>query len=277
MVRLKSSCLFILISTFLLSSTVSADHHDGTPLLTIEEIMVGDHRSPANIARNEYRNPVETLEFFGLERDMTLIEIGPSGAWYTEILAPYMRDYGRYYGAHFSPNSGNEFQRRSLENFEEKMAADPKLYGRAIIRHLLPPNERAIGPVEGADIVLTFRNVHNWMARNEDEAFFNTFFDSLKPGGILGVVEHRAPDSASRQEMIDSGYVSEAFVKEIAARAGFDFVASSEVNANLKDTKDYVEGVWTLPPSYRLGDTDREKYTAIGESDRMTLKFRKPL
>ena len=277
MVRLKSSCLFILISTFLLSSTVSADHHDGTPLLTIEEIMVGDHRSPANIARNEYRNPVETLEFFGLETDMTLIEIGPSGAWYTEILAPYMRDHGRYYGAHFSPNSGNEFQRRSVENFEEKMAANPELYGKAIIRHLLPPNERAIGPVEGADIVLTFRNVHNWMARNEDEAFFNTFFDSLKPGGILGVVEHRAPDSASRQEMIDSGYVSEAFVKEIAARAGFDFVASSEVNANLKDTKDYVEGVWTLPPSYRLGDTDREKYTVIGESDRMTLKFRKPL
>ena len=157
------------------------------------------------------------------------------------------------------------------------MAANPELYGKAIIRHLLPPNERAIGPVEGSDIVLTFRNVHNWMARSEDEAFFNTFFDSLKPGGILGVVEHRAPDSASRQEMIDSGYVSEAFVKEIAARAGFDFVASSEVNANLKDTKDYVEGVWTLPPSYRLGDTDREKYTAIGESDRMTLKFRKPL
>ena len=208
---------------------------------------------------------------------MTVVELSPGGGWYTEILAPYMRDHGRYYGAHFSPNSGNEFQRRSVENFEEKMAADPELYGRAIIRHLLPPNERAIGPVEGADIVLTFRNVHNWMARNEDEAFFNTFFDSLKPGGILGVVEHRAPDSASRQEMIDSGYVSEAFVKEIAARAGFDFVASSEVNANLKDTKDYVEGVWTLPPSYRLGDTDREKYTAIGESDRMTLKFRKPL
>jgi len=277
MVRLKSSCLFILISTFLLSLTISADDQGGTSILTIEEIMVGDHRSPANIARNEYRNPVETLEFFGLETDMTLIEIGPSGAWYTEILAPYMRDHGRYYGAHFSPNSGNEFQRRSVENFEEKMAANPELYGKAIIRHLLPPNERAIGPVEGADIVLTFRNVHNWMARNEDEAFFNTFFDSLKPGGILGVVEHRAPDSASRQEMIDSGYVSEAFVKEIAARAGFDFVASSEVNANLKDTKDYVEGVWTLPPSYRLGDTDREKYTVIGESDRMTLKFRKPL
>ena len=114
MARLKSSCLFILISTFLLSLTISADDQGGTSILTIEEIMVGDHRSPANIARNQFRNPIETLEFFGLETDMTLIEIGPSGAWYTEILAPYMRDHGRYYGAHFSPNSGNEFQRRSL-------------------------------------------------------------------------------------------------------------------------------------------------------------------
>ncbi len=272
----KNISLFALLSITLLSWTSFADHHGGASLLSLEEIMVGEHRSEANIARNEFRNPVGTLEFFGLEPDMTLIEIGPSGAWYTEILAPYMRDHGRYYGAHFSPNSGNEFQRRSLENFETKMAANPELYGKAIIRHLFPPNELAIGPAEGADMVLTFRNVHNWMAPNEDEAHFNTFFDSLKPGGILGVVEHRAPDSATRQEMIDSGYVSEAFVKQIAARSGFEFVGSSEVNANPKDTKDYAEGVWTLAPSYRLGDTDREKYAAIGESDRMTLKFRKP-
>ncbi|MDD9891848.1 MAG: methyltransferase [Gammaproteobacteria bacterium] len=277
MTKLKVKSLFSLFSISLLSWTVAADHHGGASLLSIEEIMVGDHRSEANIARNEFRNPVETLEFFGLEPNMTLIEIGPSGAWYTEILAPYMRDHGRYYGAHFSPNSGNEFQRRSLENFEAKLAANPELYGKATVRHLLPPNELVIGPVEGADMVLTFRNVHNWMARNEDEAHFNTFFDSLKPGGILGVVEHRAPDNATRQEMIDSGYVSEAFVKQIAARSGFEFVGSSEVNANPRDTKDYAQGVWTLPPSYRLGDTDRAKYTAIGESDRMTLKFRKPL
>ena len=272
----KNISLFALLSITLLSWTSFADHHGGASLLSLEEIMVGEHRSEANIARNEFRNPVGTLEFFGLEPDMTLIEIGPSGAWYTEILAPYMRDHGRYYGAHFSPNSGNEFQRRSLEHFDTKMAANPELYGKAIIRHLFPPNELAIGPAEGADMVLTFRNVHNWMAPNEDEAHFNTFFDSLKPGGILGVVEHRAPDSATRQEMIDSGYVSEAFVKQIAARSGFEFVGSSEVNANPKDTKDYAEGVWTLAPSYRLGDTDREKYAAIGESDRMTLKFRKP-
>lgn len=273
----KKLSLVSLLSILLLSGLpLFADHHGGASLLTIEEIMEGDHRSPQNIARNEFRHPVETLAFFGLKPDMTLIEIGPSGAWYTEILAPYMRDHGRYYGAHFSPNSGNDFQRRNLENFEAKLAADPELYGKAIVRHLLPPTETAIGPVEGADIALTFRNVHNWMARNEDEAFFNAFFAALKPGGILGVVEHRAPDSATRQQMIDSGYVSEAFVKEIAARAGFEFVAASEINANPKDTKNYPEGVWTLPPSYRMGETDRERYTAIGESDRMTLKFIKP-
>ncbi|MBM88477.1 MAG: methyltransferase [Gammaproteobacteria bacterium] len=242
----------------------------------MEELMVGDHRSAQNIARNKFRNPVETLNFFGLTPDMTLIEIGPSGAWYTEILAPYMRELGRYYGAHFSPNSDNEFQRRSLESFETKIGSNPDLYGKAVIRHLLPPNEVAIGPLEGADIALTFRNVHNWMARDEDEDFFNAFFAALKPGGILGVVEHRAPDSASRQEMIDSGYVSEAFVIGIATKAGFEFIGSSEVNANPKDTKDHPEGVWTLPPSFRMGDNNREKYSAIGESDRMTLKFRRP-
>lgn len=277
MSRLKSTGLSALISFSLLSwSSVSADHHDGASLLTIEEVMVGDHRSQQNIARNEYRNPVETLEFFGLEPNMTLIEIGPSGAWYTEILAPYLRDHGRYYGAHFSPNSGNDFQRRSLENFEAILAGNPELYGKAIVRHLLPPNETAIGPQEGADMALTFRNVHNWMGLGLDQEFFDTFYAALKPGGILGVVEHRAPDSATHQEMINSGYVSEAHVKRVAAEAGFEFVASSEVNANAKDTKDHPEGVWTLPPSYRMGDTDRAKYTAVGESDRMTLKFRKP-
>ncbi|NKB33584.1 MAG: methyltransferase [Pseudomonadales bacterium] len=256
---------------------VSADHHGGASLLTIEEVMTGNHRSPQNIARNEFRHPIETLEFFGLTPDMTLIEIGPSGAWYTEILAPYMRDHGRYYGAHFSPNSGNDFQRRSLENFEAMLAGDAELYGKAIVRHLLPPNETAIGPQEGADMALTFRNVHNWMGLGLDQEFFATFYAALKPGGILGVVEHRAPDSATFQEMIDSGYVSEAHVKQVALAAGFETVAASEINANANDTKDHPEGVWTLPPSYRMGETDRAKYTSIGESDRMTLKFRKPL
>ncbi len=255
--------------------SVNADHHEGSGF-TLQELMVGDHRSAANIARNQYRHPVETLEILGLEPDMTLIEIGPSGGWYAELLAPYMAAHGRYFGAHFSPNSPSAYQRNNLEAFEAKMAARPDMYGKATIRHLLPPHEMSIGPQSGADIALTFRNVHNWMAAGLDQGYFEAFFAALKPGGILGVVEHRAPDSYSKQDMIDTGYVSEAYVKQVAAAAGFEFVASSEINAHPRDTKDHPEGVWTLPPDSRLGDTDREKYMAIGESDRMTLKFRKP-
>ncbi|MDP6537443.1 MAG: methyltransferase [Gammaproteobacteria bacterium] len=255
----------------------NADNHESTAQLTIEQIMTGDHRSDANIARNPWRHPVEILQFFGLEPDMTLIEIGPSGAWYTEILAPYMRDHGRYYGAHFSANSPSGFHRRSLESFEAKLAANPELYGKITVRALLPPNETAIGPQEGADIAVTFRNVHNWMAAGLEHGYFEAFFAALRPGGVLGVVEHRALPTASMEDMIRSGYVTEAYVKEIAQAAGFEFVAAAEINANPKDSTGHPEGVWTLPPEYRLGETDRARYSAIDESDRMTLKFRKPI
>jgi predicted methyltransferase len=252
-----------------------ADHHGEAPA-SLEQIMVGDHRSDANIVRNQSRHPVETLEFFGLRPDMTLIEIGPSGGWYAEILAPYMRDQGRYFGAHFSPNSPTAFHRRSLENFEEKIRVRPDIYGKATIRHLLPPDEVVIGPAEGADMALTFRNVHNWIMAGLEHEYFEAFYGALKPGGILGVVEHRAKPDAGMEVMRTTGYVTEDYVKEIAAAAGFEFVASAEINANPMDTKEYPEGVWTLPPEFRMGDVDREKYAAIGESDRMTLKFRKP-
>ena len=243
---------------------------------TLEELIVGNHRSEANIARNEFRNPVETLAFFGLRPDMTVIEIHPAGGWYTEIIAPYLRDQGRYYAAHFSPNSTAANQRRNLYAFEEKMVADPQRYSHVTIRHLLPPGEIAIAPPESADLAMTFRNVHNWIMAGLEHEFFEAFYAALKPGGVLGVVEHRALADAGMEVMETSGYVTEAYVKEIAAAAGFEFAGSSEINANPKDPTIHPEGVWTLPPSYRLGDTDREKYAAIGESDRMTLKFVKP-
>ncbi|MCB1672222.1 MAG: methyltransferase [Gammaproteobacteria bacterium] len=252
-----------------------ADNH-GNSLLSLEQILVGDHRSEASIARNESRHVIETLEFFGLRPDMTLIEIGPSGGWYTEILAPYLRDQGRYYGAHFSPNSPAGYHRRYLETFEEKIRQRPDIYGRATIRHLLPPNETVIGPAEGADMALTFRNVHNWIMAGQEHDYFEAFYAALKPGGILGVVEHRARPDSDMEAMRTTGYVTENYVREIAAAAGFEFIGAAEINANPRDSKDHPEGVWTLPPEFRLGDTDREKYTAIGESDRMTLKFRKP-
>ncbi|PCI74695.1 MAG: methyltransferase [SAR86 cluster bacterium] len=267
------------LATFALSfSQLSlADHHGGVSAKTLAQWAEGEHRSDTNRTRNESRNPVETLSFFGLAADMTLIEILPGGGWYTEILAPYLHDHGKYYAAHFSPNASASYMPPNLRNFETKITADPSLYGKVTVRHLNPPHEVAIAPPESADMALTFRNVHNWIMAGQEHEYFATFYKALKPGGVLGVVEHRAKPDAGMDVMRTSGYVTEAYVKELAAGAGFEFVASSELNANPKDPAVHPEGVWTLPPNYRMGDVDRDKYMAIGESDRMTLKFVKPL
>lgn len=254
-----------------------ADHHGGAAAKTLAEWAEGEHRSDANRARNQFRNPVQTLEFFGLAADLTVIEILPSTGWYTEIIAPYVRDHGKYYAAHFSPNASASYMPPNLRNFEAKITAEPELYGKITVRHLNPPHEVAIAPPESADMALTFRNVHNWIMAGQEHEFFAAFYAALKPGGVLGVVEHRAKPDAGMDVMRTSGYVTEAYVKEVAAAAGFEFVTSSEINANPKDPTVHPQGVWTLPPNYRLGETDRGKYEAIGESDRMTLKFVKPM
>lgn len=278
---MKSSKLLFtaVLSTFVLSFTQFslADHHGGATAKTLAQWAEGEHRSDANRARNEFRHPVQTLDFFGLSADMTVIEILPSTGWYTEIMAPYLRDHGKYYAAHFSPNASASYMPTILRGFEEKITADPDLYGKITVRHLNPPHEVAIAPAESADMALTFRNVHNWIMAGQEHEFFASFYRALKPGGVLGVVEHRAKPDAGMDVMRTSGYVTEAYVKEVAAAAGFEFVASSEINANPKDPTVHPEGVWTLAPNYRLGDVDRDKYIAIGESDRMTLKFVKPL
>lgn len=278
---MKSSTLLFTaaLATIALSFTQFslADHHGGATAKTLTQWAEGEHRSDANRARNESRNPAETLDFFGLTADMTVIEILPSRGWYTEIMAPYLRDHGKYYAAHFSPNASLAYMAPNLRNFEEKISADPDLYGKITVRHLNPPNEVAIAPPESADMALTFRNVHNWIMAGQEHEYFAAFYQALKPGGVLGVVEHRAMPDAGMDVMRTSGYVTEAYVKEVAAAAGFEFAASSELNANPKDPTVHPEGVWTLPPNYRMGDVDRDKYMAIGESDRMTLKFVKPL
>lgn len=245
--------------------------------LSLAELSVGQHRSATNIARNVYRHPVETLEFFGLKPDMTVIEILPSTGWYTEIIAPYVRDHGKLYAAHFSPNASLSYMAPNLRAFEEKITAEPHLYGRVTVRHLNPPHEVVIAPPESADLAMTFRNVHNWIMAGQEHEFFASFYAALKPGGILGVVEHRAKPDAGMEVMRTSGYVTEQYVIDVATAAGFELVAKSEINANPKDPTVHPQGVWTLPPNYRLGDVDRAKYTEIGESDRMTLKFIKPL
>jgi len=253
-----------------------ADHHDGATVKTLAQWAEGEHRNATNRARNEFRNPVKTLEFFGLTADLTVIEILPSTGWYTEIMAPYLRNHGKYYAAHFSPNASASYMPPNLRAFEEKITADPDLYGKITVRHLNPPNEVAIAPAESADMALTFRNVHNWIMAGQEHEYFATFYEALKPGGILGVVEHRAKPDAGMEVMRTSGYVTEAYVKEVAAAAGFEFVGSSELNANPKDPTVHPEGVWTLAPNYQMGDVDRDKYMEMGESDRMTLKFIKP-
>ena len=265
----------ILLTGVINSNSVFADHHL-EETFSLEAITNGQHRSDSNKARNGPRHPVATLDFFGLRKDMTVVEILPATGWYTEIIAPYVAAEGKLYAAHFSPNSALTYAARSLEGFEEKVTENPEIYGKITIRHIDPPHEVIIAPPASADLAMTFRNVHNWIMAGQELEYFKTFYAALKPGGTLGVVEHRALPGSSMEIMETTGYVTEAYVIEIAEKAGFEFVASSEINANPKDLTDYPAGVWTLPPSYRLGDDNRDEYTAIGESDRMTLKFRKP-
>lgn len=240
---------------------------------TLEALVSGSHRSKANIARNAARHPVETLEFFGLEPDMTVLEILPALGWYTEILAPYLAQRGRLYVAHFSPDGLLPYMPKVLEMFEERIARERELFAGVIVRHVNPPKEVSIAPAGTIDLALTFRNVHNWVMADQEHDYFAAFFRALKPGGVLGVVDHRAKPGADRESMHKTGYVTEAYVKEVAQRAGFVFEAGSEINANPRDTTDHPHGVWSLAPFSRSTD---EKHRAIGESDRMTLKFRKP-
>ena len=243
----------------------------------IDRALAGAHRAGGNAARDVYRHPRETLLFFGLRPDMTVVEIWPGGGWYTEVLAPVVRGRGLLYAAYFHVDEKSpRYMGPARENFRKKLAADPAVYDQVRVTAFSAPQHVAIAPAGTADLVLTFRNVHNWTAAKSDEAAFRAFYAALKPGGILGVVEHRAKEGTSLGEMVKSGYMTEAYVISLAEKAGFKLAAKSEVNANSKDTKDHPRGVWTLPPTYRLGDQDRAKYAAIGESDRMTLKFVKP-
>ncbi|WP_440225116.1 class I SAM-dependent methyltransferase [Dokdonella sp. MW10] len=241
---------------------------------TLDTVLAGSWRTDENKARDAYRHPKETLAFFGVGAGQSVLEITPGGGWYTEILAPALKGNGTYTAAIAAPDT-SDYAKRGAERFRAKLAGDAERYGDAKVVEFDPKNpELAVdAPV---DVVLTFRNVHNWLGDDNDTPMFKAFFKALKPGGTLGVVEHRAAPGADIAAVKDSGYLPTEFVIKLATDAGFELVEQSEINANPKDTKDYEKGVWTLPPSYALKDVDREKYAAIGESDRMTLKFVKP-
>lgn len=243
------------------------------PLPTsVEEAVASSFRTAENTKRDTYRHPVETLNFFGLKPNMTVIEITPGAGWYMEILAPLLSAQGQYIAAAPKVLPDNDYVKKMVASQQAWLAAHPDLKIKTV-DFTLPGDLAVEAPV---DMILTFRNVHNWSAAGNDQAAFNAFFKALKPGGTLGVVEHRADAKSKRDPKAKSGYVREADVIAMAKKAGFKLAEKSEINANPKDTKNHPDGVWTLPPTLGLGDKDREKYLAIGESDRMTLKFVRP-
>lgn len=241
----------------------------------LDGVLAGDWRSEQNAARDKYRHPQQTLGFFGIAPGMTVIEITPGGGWYAEVLAPWMKGTGNYVAAVSSADPESE-RASPQQRLEKRFATDPLAFDEAKIV-VFDSKAPSFGAPGSADRVLTFRNVHNWVMGGYAPAMFKGFFAVLKPGGVLGVADHRASDGKSLDEVKNSGYLPTDYVIKLATDAGFKLDARSEINANPNDTHDHPKGVWTLPPTLALGDTDRAKYLAIGESDRMTLRFVKPL
>ncbi|MBC7404461.1 MAG: class I SAM-dependent methyltransferase [Cytophaga sp.] len=231
----------------------------------LKTAIAGAQRTPANVARDGARHPYETLSFFGITPKMTVVEFSPGGGWYTEILAPYLRNEGKLIAG-------------ANAKFKQKLDATPALYDKVVVTILDPSGKLDYAAKNYADMVLTFRNIHNWVGGGDTvvKNVFQSAYDALKPGGVFGIVEHRLPAAKTQDEKASTGYMHEAYVIKLAEKAGFTFVAKSEVNANPKDDADHENGVWALPPVLANKDKDKAKYLAIGESDRMTLKFVKP-
>ncbi len=241
----------------------------------LDQVLAGTQRSDENRARDRYRHPKETLLFFGLRPEMRVLEVWPEPGWYTEVIAPLLADKGKYYAAVIpaDPASRNITQR--LESYRQKLGSRPDLYGKVQVV-TFPADGSDVLPANSVDMIVTFRNMHEWMARDNTSQAFATLYRALRPGGVLGVVDHRGNPALPQDPHAKSGYVEEDYAVKLIEAQGFQLVGKSQVNANPNDAKDYEQGVWTLPPTYRLGDKDRAKYAAIGESDRFTLKFAKP-
>ena len=245
---------------------------------TLDAAIHSGARSAKFVARDSARHPLEELSFFGVTPQSTVVEIWPGGGYWTEILAPLLKDHGAYYAVlQGKGRTDKENAEADKLNgvFRAKVEGDKALYGK-IVETSFGVDAGDIAPANSADIVLTFRNLHNWMKDGDADAAFAAFFRALKPGGVLGVEEHRGRADKPQDPAAEDGYVRQDFAVALAEKAGFKFVGSSEIDANPKDTADWPKGVWTLPPTFALGDQDRAKYAAIGEADNFVLKFRKP-
>jgi predicted methyltransferase len=258
----------------LLGSALPAVAQTGTPDSQLEKAVASPERTPAMVTRDRARHPAEELAFFGIRPTMTVIEIWPEGGYWTEILAPYLREHGTYIAA-VTPRSLGSGAAKMDDEFQAKLDAHKATYGSVKVVDFAKGDD-GLGAPGSADMVVTFRNLHNWMGRGWADDAFADFFKVLKPGGILGIEEHRGRTDQPQDPEAKSGYVRQDFTIAMAKKAGFEFVGSSEIDANPRDTKDYPEGVWTLPPTYTLGDKDHAKYEAIGEADNYVLNFRKP-
>lgn len=271
LMRLSGSCLVLAAVTAASFASLPAHAEDAALAAAIADPA----RSEKFLKRDAVRHPREVLEFFGLRPDQTVVEISPGGGYWTEFLAPYLKAQGSYYVA-VPPPRDPEAPAPGKDTFRAKLAADPARYGKVTVTEL-GIDRYHVAPDNSADLIVTFRNLHNWMNAGYADQALKGFYAALKPGGILGIEDHRGRDDRPQDPKAESGYVRQDYTIELARKAGFEFLGASEINANPKDTKDWPEGVWTLPPTLTLKDKDRDKYLAIGEADNYELKFRKPL
>lgn len=248
-----------------------------TPLSASDEAIAaavaGEHRQAGHVERDRYRRPAEVLAFCGLTPEQQILEIWPGGGWYADILAPLLRDQGQYEAAIFGPHAPEGFRHRLDRELRERFAASPEVYGTPALHELWPPEDADLGAPARLDAVYTFRNLHNWLMRDQAAEILAAVHAALRPGGTFCVVDHRADARMPLDEGASSGYVDQAYAIQLITGAGFELVAVSDLLDNPRDTADHPQGVWTLPPSLRMGEEDRERYLAIGESDRFLMRF----
>jgi predicted methyltransferase len=241
----------------------------------LDGILAGSQRTAADRGRDTYRHPKQTLLFFGIRPGMRVLQVWPEPGWYTEIIAPLLRPRGRFVAAVIAPDPGSRFLQTRVAAYRELLASRKDLYGGSKVV-TFPLNGGDVLPPGSVDMALSFGDLHEWMALGDAQAALATIYRALAPGGVFGVVDNRGDPAVAQDPRAKSGYVRQDYAIRLIEAAGFRLVASSEVNANPRDTRNYPAGVWTLPPDYRLGNIDRARYEAIGESDRFTLRFVKP-